>query len=284
MDATVLSDPAVAGYINENFAPVLLDVNSTEGAAFLKGHSLKAISPVVVLYAMGGREIDRWTGVPDAQEFVAFLTDVLRGDHFAALESRARSDPAYLDDYDRAAQFGRRLYERDDKRAREVLLRASRMDPEGRRPEAVDIDYLLARLVPSEERRAALTAYARRYPEGRHTVKAHRELVLFYEEIDSYAYLHGHGALRGPWERAAYARALAFSGKRPELGLALIDEALRAEPDNARYHDTRAECLSRLGRYDEAIEEETVALAKATRPEEQAEFRRALYELRKRKE
>ncbi len=143
MDGTVLSDPAVAGCIQGNFVPVLLDVNGAEGAASLKGRGLEAISPVVVVYGKGGKEVDRWTGVPDAKEFLAFLTDVLRGDHFAALES----------------------------------------------------------------------AYASRYPEGRHAAKVHRELVLLYE----------------------------------------------------------------------AIEEETVALAKATRIEEQAEFRWALYELKKRK-
>lgn len=80
-----------------------------------------------------------------------------------------------------------------------------------------------------------------------------------------------------------YARLLAWNGRDAELALALVTDALSAVPDEPRWLDTKAECLSRLGRYDEAIVVESRAVEKAQRLEDRAEFGRALYEMKKRR-
>ena len=86
-----------------------------------------------------------------------------------------------------------------------------------------------------------------------------------------------------PWRKHDYARLLAWNGRETQLALALVTDALSAVPDEPRWLDTKAECLSRLGRYDEAIVVESRAVEKAQRLEDRAEFGRALYEMKKRR-
>jgi tetratricopeptide (TPR) repeat protein len=56
------------------------------------------------------------------------------------------------------------------------------------------------------------------------------------------------------------AYCLMQTGGDPAEALALADRALKIEPDEATYRDTRGQALLRLGRYRESIEDLTVAL------------------------
>jgi hypothetical protein len=67
----------------------------------------------------------------------------------------------------------------------------------------------------------------------------------------------------------------------------LVDEALKEQPGNAPWIDTRAECLSRLGRHDEAVEVEKKAislLSASTGRDERNKYEEHLKEIEKRRD
>jgi tetratricopeptide (TPR) repeat protein len=104
----------------------------------------------------------------------------------------------------------------------------------------------------------SLRAFVEKYPDCGRAMEVHRALARALEdrkdhegEIPSCEVLH----LRAPdaETRNGLAWVLAKAGKDAARALALVDEALKEKPESAAFMDTRAECLSRLGRHDEAV-------------------------------
>ncbi len=286
MDRKVLRDPAVAGYINDKFVPLRVEVTSAD-ADLLRRYDLPRQAPMFLILGPDGEELDRQLGAMSVEEFLGFLKDAVGGNHFAALDRRAREGEGGCDFL---LSYGRRLYGRGAPEAALVLRRVVDLDREEKRPGTVDAQYMLARLAPGDESVAALARFVGAHPGSVHAVEAHRTLAMTYaargsvdEAIGSFEFLRSRGALEAPWQVHDYARLLAWNGRQVERALALVDDALRAVPDEPRWLDTRAECLSRLGRYEDAIATESRAVEKAQRPEDRREFERALYEMKKRR-
>jgi tetratricopeptide (TPR) repeat protein len=286
MDRKVLKDPAVAGYCNEHFASVRTDVTDPSGAPLRRRYGITEESPAFLFLGPEGEEIDRERGYQSREDFLSLLRAVVAGDHFAALERRAEKGE---DGYDFLLAYGRRLCGRGVPEAADVLRRAVALDPEAKRPATVDAQYMIARLARGDSQVDALAAFVAAHPESPHAIDAHQTLSMVYgpgsadRAIASFEFLRSRGALDPAWRKHDYARLLAWNGRDAELALALVLDALEAAPDEPRWLDTKAECLSRLGRHDEAIAVETRAVEKAQRPEDKSEFGRALYEMTKRR-
>jgi tetratricopeptide (TPR) repeat protein len=286
VDREVLSDPTVAGYVNEHFVPLRADVTAAANAELLRRYRLGQEAPVFLVLGPGGAELDRYRGALPREEFLGLLRETLGGNDFAALERRAAAGER---GYDFLLAYGRRLYHRGAPEAEEVLRRAVEQDPEAKRPATVEAQYLLALLARGDASVEALAAFVAAHPESPHAIEVHQTLALLYgtgsadKAIASFEFLRSRDALDTPWRKHDYAHLLAWNGREVELALALVTDALRAVPDEPRWLDTKAECLSRLGRYDEAIVVGGRAVEKAQRPEDRAEFGRALYEMKKRR-
>ena len=286
MDREVLRDPAVAGYCNEHFVPVRIDVADPKDAALRRRYGIREESPAFLFLGPDGEELDCERGYLSREDFLGLLRDIVAGEHFAALRRRAEQGE---DGYDFLVAYGRRLCGRDAPEAITVLRRVVELDPEAKRPTTVDAQYRLARLASGDAAVEALAAFVAAHPRSPHAVEAHQTLAMLYgtgsvdKAIASFEFLRSHDALDMPWRKHDYARLLAWNGRDAELALALVTDALRAVPDEPRWLDTKAECLSRLRRYDEAIAAESKAVEKAERLEDRREFERALYEMKKRR-
>lgn len=287
MDRQVLSDPAVAGCLNDRFVPLRVDVNAESSAELLRRFGLDRGAPVFLVLSEGGEVLDRFDGFIPREEFLGLLRDALAGNHFVALEQRAARGE---ESYDFLLAYGRRLHHRCAPEAAEVLRRAVALDPEEKRAETIDAEYVLARIASGGDMVHALAAFVAAHPNSSHAVEAHTTLALLYgagepdKAIASFEFLRSHGALDKPWQKHDYARLLAWNGRDLETALSLVGEALRAVPDEPRWLDTKAECLSRLGRYDEAITVESRAIGNSKQLEDRREFERALYEMKKRRD
>ena len=87
--------------------------------------------------------------------------------------------------------------------------------------------------------------------------------------------------------RNGLAWALSRSDRENERALGLVEEALKEEPDSAAYMDTKAECLSRLGRHEEAVALEQKAIGKlspSTPRDQREEYANHLKEIEKRRD
>lgn len=263
MDREVLADPAVAGYANENYVVYAVDAEKGEGPDLAKKYKVTGF-PTFVLVDAGGDELERQAGASGKNDFLVLLKDVRAGNHAKALAGRVEKDP---EDGEARALLGVKLARRGDPAARPHLEKAAALDPESRGASTVEARYWIALLDARNARSVdPIAAFAGKFPESPSAVQAHRILAAEYErmgredlQVESLGFL----VKRAPdaESRNNLSWFLATHGRELERALALVEEALKEKPDVSAYLDTRAECLSRLGRHDEAVEAQKKAVA-----------------------
>lgn len=287
MERKVLADSVVAGYVDENFIPLRLEVAAPANRTTLRDlRAREDYAPAFVFLGPDGKEVDRVLGAVPKERFLEIVRAVTDGNHFIALKSRAAERP---DDYDAQFAYGRRLAERDDSAARDVLAKVIALDPNDAKQTTVEARFHLADVTPEPGRTDALAKFAAAYAASPFALTAQETVAPrlmargdVAGAIQSFEVLREHDRL-DVW-KGDYAHLLAFNGGNAELALRLNDERLAASPNVAEWLDTRAECLSRLGRYDEAIAAEEKAIANTSDDTAKRVLQRALYEMNKRRD
>jgi len=289
MDREVFTDPAVAGFANGSLLVYKVDVEKEEGKALARRFGIRYL-PTFIFVDGEGKELDRQVGPSGKGDFLSYMKEVASGNHLAALRAKVEKSP---EDGALRADLGLRLAKNEDPGAREHLEKAVALDPKNARGTTVRVRYHLAVLDLEEKKApAGLAAFAKEFPENPLTVDAHRILVGVCEqsgdaegEEASLEFLVKRAP--EPWTRNGLAWFLATRGRDLERALGLADAALKDQPQEAAYLDTRAECLSRLGRHDEAgaAQEKAVrCLAEDIEPEVREQYEGRLAEFQKKRD
>jgi thioredoxin-related protein len=289
MDKEVFGDAEVAKYCNENFLVFRVDAEKGEGPDLAKKHGVGGYPTFVVLDA-AGEELDAQPGYAAREPFTKFLKDVKAGNHLKGLRegvAKAPEDPVLR------AKLGKKLMQKEDPDARDHLEKAVALDAKDAHAETVEARYFLSLLDARRDQSPdPIAAFAKKYADSPSAVDAHRILLRIAQqgqdgdaERTSLEFL----VKRSPdaETRNNLAWVLATGGQELDRALALVDAALKDEPKSAAYLDTRAECLSRLGRHDEAVETQKKAVASlpADMPaEERAGYEGRLEEFQKKRD
>ncbi|MCK6480386.1 MAG: hypothetical protein L6R43_09600 [Planctomycetes bacterium] len=262
MERSVLSRPEVAAVLGASFVYYPLAPGKGEAPELSKRYGIQVL-PTFLFADAAGAELDRQAGAADPFSFLALATDVAAGNHLAALREKAAGEPgnAVLQ-----ARLGIRLDAARDPEGRTHLDRAVALDPEDRLPTTVDARWRIALAdsglegpAPSPKKVvAALAAFAARYPDSPGAVLAHRHLMALSQRLKDEKQEEASLEFLVRRDPDAEVRNnlswfLSTRGRDLERALQFADMALKDEPDNWAYLDTRAECLSRLGMHDEAV-------------------------------
>jgi tetratricopeptide (TPR) repeat protein len=263
-EAENLRCPEVAAAAEGRFVYYRVVLGRGEAVDIGAKHDVRTPGAVLFLDA-SGEVLDRVDQMWPKARFVRHLGAVAAGDHLRGLRALAAKSP---EDARVRARLGIRLFDggmRDE--AQEHLEKAVALDPEDQIPDTVEARWCLARRRAYEERDSApYGEFAKKYPESPWAVDAVRALFrsALSKGDEERVREHGEFLLRRAPDadvRNGLAWFLATNGKELDRALALVDEALKEQPRNAAFLDTRAECLSRLGRHDEAVAAQKEAIA-----------------------
>jgi len=281
MKTKVYTDPAVAAFADANLVFFAVDAEKGDGVGLAKKYEVIMPHPQFVFLGPDGAEIDRVLGPRSKEDFLGALKDVKAGNTFAAYKARLDKDPA---DAEAHAVYGRKLLERERAEdGAEHLRKAVELDPKDGKPSTIEARLHLSFLqANADQSLLPIQEFAEKYAASPQAVTAHRVLAQNLERIGdtdgalkSLEFLHRKGAL-DPTGRNQYAWTLAINDRDLEKALGLIDAALKEMPDEAAFLDTRAECLSRLGRHDEAVAAQKKAVEKVKDDSEKAQYRERL--------
>jgi tetratricopeptide (TPR) repeat protein len=269
VEKAVLARPEVAAVLGASFIYYPLAPGKGETPDLSKRYGIQVL-PTFLFTDAAGAELDRLAGPADRFSFLALATDVAAGNHLAALREKVAAEPgnAVLQ-----ARLGVRLDAARDPEGRAHMDRAVALDPEDRLPTTVDARWRIALAdsglegpAPAAKKVvAALAAFAGRYPDSSGAVLAHRNLMALAQRLKDEKQEEASLEFlirRDPDAeiRNNLAWFLSTRGRDLDRALQFADQALKDEPDNWAYIDTRAECLSRLGRHDEAVAAQERAL------------------------
>jgi tetratricopeptide (TPR) repeat protein len=262
MDRAVFSDGGVAAFADGALVVHRVVAGRGEAPDLAKKYGV-SVYPTLLFADASGAELDRQPGALTREAFLSLARDVVAGDHVRGLRERVEKDP---EDAVLRGRLGRRLALRDDPEAKTHLEKAVALDPGNAKETTVTARFHLAVLrSKAEQSPGAVAAFAREHPGSPAAVDAHRILLdVARQKGDEEAQAASLEVLakRAPDAevRNELAWYLATRGKELERALGLVEGALRDEPRNAAYLDTRAECLSRLGRHEEAVAEQRKAI------------------------
>ncbi len=290
MERDVLSDAAVAAVLRENFVPVAVRRAGPASAEPWSAFGLPdGGSPAFALIGADGKELDRHAVVASKEDFLWTLGVWKSGRTIDALRTAVREHP---EDAELRFVLGKRLLGRQEKGALEELRRAVALDRGEAHAWSVEARWLVLAERRDEGRYDDLVAFTRDHPESQFAIEAHSTVARWAaaqgddaQALRSYEFLHARDRLG--WRAEEYARLLAFHGHDAELALQLVDSLLLERTDDASLHDVRAEALSRLHRFDEAVAAAQRALEIARERGDEAarrEYQRAVHELRKQRD
>jgi thioredoxin-like negative regulator of GroEL len=287
MDRDVFTDAEVVAFCNQSFVFLRVDVDAD--ASLAGKHGISSI-PCFVFLDAAGTELDRKLGYNAKADFLPFLKDVKAGKHFKALKDEGARKP---DDAAVQAKLGCELMRRGDPGARASLEKALALDPKDALAGTMEARFCLS-VVDANEARSPepIAAFAKKHPDGKWAIEAHRILLRVaqqQQDAEAEAASLEFLVVKAPDAeiRNNLAWNLATRGKELDRALALVDAALKDQPKEASYLDTRAECLSRLGRHDEAVAAQKSAVANLPAevdPGQKAEFERRLAEFTKKRD
>src|SRR5258706_1255941 len=259
MDKQVFADAGVAAWCNENIVAISIDAEKGEGVELAKKFGVTGF-PTFVFLDGSGAELDRQIGYAPKEKFLPLLKDVRAGNHLKGLREQVAKKP---DDGLARAKLGIRLAATEDGDAREHLEKAVELDPKDARPETVQARFQIALLDAREGQFVdPIIEFVKKYPDSPAAVDAHRIISRASQDEDVQLASLEVIVKRAPdaESRNGLSWMLATHGKDLDRALALVDAALKDEPKNFAYLDTRSECLSRLGRHDEAVESQKKAV------------------------
>lgn len=278
MDKQVFTDSEVIALCNQSYVFLRVDVDADQDLA--SKHGITSI-PCFVFLDPAGAELDRKLGFNAKADFLPFLKDVKAGKHFKALKDEGARKP---DDPVVQAKLGCEQMRRGDPGARASLEKAVALDPKDAHPGTMEARFCLS-VVDANEAMSPepIAAFAKKFADSKWAVDAHRILLrVAQQQQDAEA---EEASLEFLLRKAPDAEIrnnlawrLASGGRDVERALGLVDAALKEQPKVSAYLDTRAECLSRLGRHDEAVESQKSAVENL--PKETPADMRAEYESR----
>jgi hypothetical protein len=288
MDREVWGDPAVAALVEGGLVLYRVEAGKGEGEALVEKFSIRKW-PTLVFLDGEGNELERWEGVAGRPFLLEAAQEVVDGTHVRGLRRRVEKKG---EDVALRTRLGRRLLLLSDGGGRVHLEKAVELDPKREKEATKEAASLLELL---EARRAGtpgpLQAFLAKNPDCVAAAEVHRDLIRALtrkedtlSQIPSWEFLLAR--VPDAEVRNGLAWSLSRNAKEPERALALVDEAIKEIPDSAAFVDTRAECLSRLGRHDEAVETEKKALSMlspTTPKDERKQYDDHLAELEKRR-
>jgi thioredoxin-related protein len=255
MDKEVFTDAAVVKECNEAFLFFKVNAEKGEGKDVAAKYGVDGF-PTFVFVDGTGEELDRQIGYAPKDKFLPVLAEVRAGNHVKGLKAKLEKEPK---DPVAHAKLGMKLAARGDEAAWDHLGKAIELDAKDENRSTVEARFWLALLELQRDHSVdTLAAFAKKYADSPSAVDAHRILVRIYrDQKDDDAQIASLEVLvkKAPdaETRNELAWALSTHGREVERALGLVDDALKDEPKNAAFLDTRAECLSRLGRHDEAV-------------------------------
>jgi thioredoxin-like negative regulator of GroEL len=287
MDEKVFKDPEVVAYCNQSYVLFRVDVDKNKELS--ERYGVTGI-PCFVLIDAAGTELDRSVGFAAKDAFLPYLKDVKAGNHLKGLRDQVAKAP---EDAVLRAKLGVKLVKKQDPEGREHLDKAVALDAKDAHPETIEARYYLSLLEANEQQSPEpIAAFAKKYADSPSAAGAHRILLNVARQMqdeDAEAASLEFLVKRAPEAgfRNDLAWFLATHDRDLERALSLVDAALKEEPKVSAFLDTRAECLARLGRLDEAVETQkkaVAALGPDVKEEQRAEYGRRLEEFQKKRD
>jgi thioredoxin 1 len=271
LDKQVFADAQFAAYMNSKFFAYKLNAEKDDdGPDVQKRFGVRGYPTALIIDPKTGEEIDRIVGFKPAEEYVKALKEILGGNSFAARKKKAKDNP---EDIEAWAAYAKALEDRDPKAAGEAWKKVAALDPKDEKGKGSEALLAVARIETMEKQNPAPVVEFARSNDGKPVaLKAHKMITEMLGQspdpehrklvLASYEYLVGHGK-KDAETLNGYAWTLATANQDLEKALGLVQEALKEKPDSAEYLDTLAECLSKLGRKDEAVAAARMAVEKA---------------------
>jgi tetratricopeptide (TPR) repeat protein len=286
-DREVVGDPAVVAILAEKYVVYRVEDGAGEEPALAERFGVREF-PTFLFLDGEGNELERQAGAVGKAFLLEMVGEIADGLTVRALRTRVEQ---HSEDAGLQSRLGKRLALHDDEGARVHLERAVELDPRGAKASTAEARLLLDALDAAKDGTVPpMRAFLERWPDSGLALRIHRALVAVLNtrkdwagQVESCEVILRRAP--GAEARNGLAWALSRSGKEAERALALVDEALKERPDVAAFLDTRAECLSRLGRHDEALEvqRKAMALLGTSAPKEtRAEYEDHLREMEKR--
>jgi tetratricopeptide (TPR) repeat protein len=255
MDRNVLGDAELAALLDGGF--VVHRVTEGKGEAADLVHRFQVRDwPTFLFVDAEGEELERIAGAAGRTFFTEAVREISEGTHVAGLRRRMEKKP---DDPKIRARLGRRLFLLGDPGADLHLRKALELDPGKGKEGVAEAAFLLEVKEALGASAGPLRKFLESHGESPRATEVHGSLVgvlskreEWEPQIPSLEFLLDRAEDADARNNLSW--ALAKSGKDPARGLALVDEALKERPESPAFLDTRAECLSRLGRHDEALE------------------------------
>ena len=264
MESKVWGDTDVKAFIEGNVVCLPVFFGKGEADKIVEKYRIRAW-PTLLFLDAEGEETERMEGCGGKGYVIPLLQDAVDGQSIRSLRARAEKKP---EDGVLRARLGIRLFHRGDSGATLHLEKAVQVDPKKEKETTKEAAFLLeVREARTGGSVGPLKAYIEKHPDTAEAWEVHMALISALAKRDD-------DAGQAPsWEyllerepnaerRNGLAWALSRGNKDNERALGLVEEALKEEPDNPAYLDTKAECLSRLGRHDEAVELEKKAIGK----------------------
>jgi tetratricopeptide (TPR) repeat protein len=264
METKVWTDPEVTAFLGENVATLRVESGRGEADALVDRYRIRAWPTMLVLDAEGEEE-ERLEGVGGKPWVMSLLRDAAEGVSVRSLRAKAEQKP---DDAGRRGKLGIRLFLRGDPGATLHLEKAVKVDAAMEKETTKEAAFLLeVRAAMTGGSAGPLKAFLDKHGDTAQAWTVHEALIAVLSkrkdeagQVPSWEYL----VEREPnaERRNGLSWALARADREPERALALVEEALKEQPDNAAFLDTKAECLSRLGKHEEAVALEKAAIGK----------------------
>jgi len=289
METKIWADAGVKEFLGANVSSLLVASGKGEADALVEKYRIRAW-PTMLFLDAEGEETERVEGAAGKSWVLALLQDAADGVNLRSLRARAEKKP---DDASLRGKLGVRLFLRGDPGATIHLEKAVKLDPKKEKDTTKEAAFLLeVREARTGGSAGPLKAYLEKYGDTAEAWEIHMSLIAVLSQrkdeagqIPSWEYLMERDPKAE--RRNGLAWALSRSNRENERALGLVEEALKEEPENPAYMDTKAECLSRLGRHDEAVELEKKAIGKlsgSTPRDQREEYDKHLKEIEQRRD
>jgi hypothetical protein len=264
LETKVWADAEVKKFLDDNVASLLVESGKGEADALVEKYRIRAW-PTMLFLDAEGEETERVEGVAGKSWVLSVLQDAADGTSIRSLRARAEKKP---EDASLRGKLGIRLFLRGDPGATLHLEKAVKVDAKKEKDTTKDAAFFLeVREAKTGGTVGPLKAFLEKYGDTPEAWDVHLALIEVLSkrkdelnQIPSWEYLMEREPKAD--RRNGLAWALSRSDRENERALGLVEEALKEEPENPAYMDTKAECLSRLGRHDEAVALEKAAIAK----------------------